>query len=94
MIHFQHLFDEVAGVAQAGYLMLSAQFSLFAQPVVEEVGPGHDDFEAVEEDAFVAFGFVVGVYLLQGLVEYVGEGFEVGGCLFKLDEPLVVSAAT
>ena len=45
----------------------------------------------LQGDVVESLCLVVGVYLLQALVEDVGEGVEVGRFLGELDEPLVAA---
>ena len=73
VVVFENFLDNVAPVVQAGNLVLSAQFVVVAQPVVEYARLGRNDFEAFEGDTLETFGLVIGVYLLKKF-----EGFSVG----------------
>ena len=41
-IQFQHFLDVLSCIAEAGNLVLSAEFAFAVQPVVEQVLAGHD----------------------------------------------------
>ena len=55
--------------------MLSAEFAFALEPVVEESRSCGNDFELLEGQVFVALSLVVGVDLLEGLVENLREGY-------------------
>ena len=69
--------------------MLAAQFPLPAQPLIEDAFAGDDHLEWLEGDLLVAFRLVVGIDLLQGLVEDRGERFYRARVFLELDKPLV-----
>ena len=50
--------------------MLSAEFPLAIQPVVEEVGAGNDDFQRLQRQIILPFSFIVGVHLFQMIKEW------------------------
>ena len=60
-------------IAQSGHLMLATQLALRLQPVVEEVATGWDNLQLLQGDILETLGLVVGVYLLQMLVEQRGK---------------------
>ena len=72
-IKLQHFFYVFPCVAESGYFMLSTEFPLAIQPIVEEVGTGNDDFQRLQCQVILSFSFIVGVYLFQGVVQYFGE---------------------
>ena len=72
MIQAEHLFDILARVAQAGNLVLSAQLAFLVEPVVEEARACHDDFQRLQGQVVLTFGLVVGVDLLQRVVQNAG----------------------
>ena len=61
------------GVAQSRHLVLSAQFSPLLQPVVEQSFAGFHNLKSLQGDILETLGLVVGVYLLQMLVEQCGK---------------------
>ena len=91
MIQAEHLFDILTRVAQAGNLVLAAQLAFLVEPVVEEAWACHDDFQRLQSQVVLAFGLVVGVDLLQRVVQDTGELAEVVGHLGELNQPLVAA---
>ena len=71
--------------------MLSAELALRLEPVVEEVRTSLDNFQALESYVVEPLSLIVGVYLLQALVENVGKLVDVGRLLRELYEPLVAA---
>ena len=61
------------------------------QPVVEQSLTGNDDAQPVDKDSAGALGLIVGIDLLEILVEQVGETLYVARRSSEFDEPLVTS---
>ena len=91
MIQAEHLFDILTRVAQAGNLVLAAQLAFLVEPVVEEAWACHDDFQRLQGQVVLTFGLVVGVDLLQRVVQNAGKLAEVVGHLGELNQPLVAA---
>ena len=69
----QHLVDDVAVIIESRHFVLSAQFSFLFQPVVEQIRTCRDDFQFLQSNILVAFGFIVGIDFLQSLVQCMTE---------------------
>ena len=91
VIQAEHFFDILTRIAQTGNLVLAAQLAFLVEPVVEEAGACHDDFQWLQSQVVLAFGLVVGVDLLQRVVQDTGELAEVVGYLGELNQPLVAA---
>ena len=63
-MQFEKLFNLFARIIQSRHFVLSAQFAAQFEPVVEESLPGQYDFQRLQGDILVAFGFVVAVEFL------------------------------
>ena len=88
-VHLQHLINDVSVVGQSWHLVLSAELALRFEPVVEQPIPCHHHLEVLQGDVVETLCLIVGVDLLQTLVEHVGKMFYRIGHLRKLDDPLV-----
>ena len=73
MVKGQNLVYVSARIAEAWYLMLSAQFAFIFQPVIEYSFPGRNDFQGLQSDVFVSFGFIVGIDFLKFSVQNPGK---------------------
>ena len=91
IVQAEHFFDILARIAQAGNLVLATQLAFLVEPVVEEAGACHDDFQRLQGQVVLAFGLVVGVDLLQRVVQDAGELAEVVGHPGKFDQPLMAA---
>ena len=85
----QHLVDDVAVIIESRHFVLSAQFADAFEPVVEQSFACRHNFELLQRNVFVAFGYLFRVDALQCVVQAFGKGCEVGRFLFELDDPLV-----
>ena len=71
--------------------MLPAQLAFAVQPVVEEVGTGDDDLQRLQGKVVLPLRLVVGVDLLQRVVQHPGKPLHVVRHLGKLYQPLVAA---
>ena len=78
VIHLKQLLYDVSVVAKARHLVLAAELAAALEPVVEQAATGRDDFQRLQSDVLETLGLVVGVDVLQRLVEQCGKGFQVG----------------
>ena len=88
-VHLHEFVDILSGVAEARYLVLSAEFSFAFEPFVEESWTCHDDLKRLQRDVLVALSFIVGVDGLQRAVEDGGELIYGARHLGEVDDPLV-----
>ena len=91
IVQAEHFFDILARIAQAGNLVLAAQLAFLVEPVVEEARACHDDFQRLQGQVILALGLVVGVDLLQRVIQNASELVEVVGHLSELNQPLVTA---
>lgn len=83
----------LACVAQSRHLMLSAEFAAALEPRVEESRTRLDYLKRLQGDVLKPLRLVVGVYLLELVIENPCETAEVLRLTRKLYEPLVAALA-
>ena len=77
---------------QAGHLVLAAKLAAGIHPFVEQTGARLYNLQRLEDAARIhAEMLVVMVFCTDCLLQHSGEPRHIGGTLFKLDEPLMMS---
>ena len=90
-VELQHLFHVFSCVAEARYLMLSAKLAFTVQPIVEQISAGKDYLQRLQSQVILPFGFIVGVYLFKGVIQYFGKFIQVIWHFGKFNQPLMAA---
>ena len=71
--------------------MLSAKFAFLFEPVIENARTSLDEFKPLKRNVLVPLCLVVGVYLLEALVENAGKLIYIVRLATELHNPLVTT---
>ena len=90
-VQSQHLLHVFSCVAQPRHFVLSAQFALAVQPVVEQAFAGNYYLRELQSQIVLPLGFLVGVDFFQRGVQRLHELFHAVRHLGELYQPLVAA---
>ena len=71
--------------------MLSAKLDFIVQPIVEQISAGSDYLQRLQSQVILPFGFIVGVYLFKGVIQYFGKFIQVIWHFGKFNQPLMAA---
>ena len=73
----KNLFYNLAVIAKTRHFVLPAQLALALEPTVKQARRCLDYLQLLEGDVLVTFCLIVGIYLLQRLVELCGKAVNI-----------------
>ena len=91
--HSPDLLDVCPVIGQAGYFVLTAQFSLALQPCRKNAFFQRMQERHTKGDILVALGLIIAIDALQSLIQLADEKGHIGRLLFKFNQPFMGAIA-